>query len=48
MSMHEAFLKINGEKLKNKYFMYNISNGMEFQTSGSITELSAEHGQDDE
>jgi len=28
--------------------MYNISNGLEFQTSGPIQDLSAKYGQSDE
>jgi hypothetical protein len=48
MNVYEALKKINPEKLQNKFFMYNASNDVEFQTSGPLYDLSAVHGQDDD
>lgn len=46
-SMEEAFKK-RGANLNDKYFMFNVSNDIEFQTSGSISQLAANATDDDE
>jgi len=39
--MKKAFQKLDASKLKDKFFMHNVSNDIEFQTSASIDDLSA-------
>jgi len=46
-SVFDAIKKLNSSKVTNKYFMYIISNDLEFETSATINDLSAEWGQDD-
>ena len=48
VNVYEAFKKIDAGKLNNKFFMYNVSNDIEFQTSAPLYDLSAEYGQDDD
>lgn len=45
--MEQAFAKLGKDVLNNKYFMYNVSNDVEFQTSGPINKLAA-NGLDDD
>lgn len=46
--MEQAFAKLGKNVLNDKYFMYNVSNDVEFQTSGSISKLAANTLDDDE
>ena len=45
--MESVFKKL-GAPLNNKYFMYHVSNDMEFQTAGSISKLAGNANDDDE
>ena len=47
-SFETALKRFNGNKLTNAPFMYHVSNDTEFQTSGSINQLSAKRGYDDD
>lgn len=44
----ESVFKRLGAPLNNKYFMYHVSNDMEFQTAGSISKLAGNANDDDE
>ncbi len=41
ISMYQAFETLDLSKLSNKYFMYNLANDVEFETSGILDDLSA-------
>ncbi len=47
VSAQQAIAKLNPSMLSNKYFMYNVSNDIEFQTSGGFHQLSAQYAQSD-
>lgn len=46
-TLQNALGKIDPNCLRDKYFMYNVSSDIEFQTSGSIAIMSSQHAQDD-
>lgn len=46
--MREGFANEGENVLEDKYFMYNVANDIEFQTSGSIDKLAATTADDDE
>ena len=46
--MQQAFAKLNRTALSDKFFMYNVANDVEFQTSGGISQLSAQTLDDEE
>lgn len=48
ISLEAAINKMDPNCLKDKYFMFNVSNDIEFQISAPIDLIAAEHAEDDE
>lgn len=46
--METVLKRLDGSRLTNPAFMYHVANDIEFETSASISQLSAKHAVDDD